>query len=70
MENVLTDSGIWFALFDPRDQHAAQADEKAEYLDLLHIVMPWPILYETLRTRLVRNVSPFEDSRTILEAIT
>lgn len=55
MENVLTDAGIWFALFDPRDQYAVQADEKAEYLDVLHIVMPWPILYEILRTRLVRN---------------
>jgi len=56
MKNVLTDAGIWYALFDPRDQHADQAHQKVEYLDLFHIVLPWPILYETLRTRLVRNV--------------
>ena len=57
MENVLTDAGIWFGLFDRKDQYSSQAQEKAEYLDLLHIVLAWPILYETLRTRLVRNVS-------------
>jgi predicted nucleic acid-binding protein len=57
VENVLTDAGIWYALFDPRDQYYAQAQEKAQYLDLFHIVLPWPILYETLRTRLVRNVA-------------
>jgi predicted nucleic acid-binding protein len=66
MENVLTDAGIWFALFDPRDQYAAHADQKAEYLDLLHIVMPWPILYETLRTRLVRNVQSLRRFETYL----
>jgi hypothetical protein len=57
VENVLTDAGIWYALFDPRDQYYAPALEKAQYLDLLHIVLPWPILYETLRTRFVRNVA-------------
>jgi predicted nucleic acid-binding protein len=56
MESVLTDAGIWYALFDPRDPYSAQAPGKAEWLDLLHIVLPWPILYETLHTRMVRNV--------------
>jgi predicted nucleic acid-binding protein len=55
MENVLTDTGLWYALFDARDQYHERANEKAEYLDMLHIILPWPILYETLRTRLVRN---------------
>lgn len=56
MERALTDSGIWYALFDRRDPYFAQAQEKVEYLDLCHVVLPWPILYETLRTRFVRNV--------------
>lgn len=70
MQNVLTDAGIWYGLFDRKDQYSSQAQEKAEYLDLLHIVLPWPILYETLRTGLVRNAHPFEDSRTTLGVIT
>jgi hypothetical protein len=49
------DTGIWFAMFDPRDQHRARIGEIAEYLDLCHLILPWPTLYETLRTRFVRN---------------
>ncbi|MDY6857363.1 MAG: type II toxin-antitoxin system VapC family toxin [Thermodesulfobacteriota bacterium] len=55
MEYTLVDTGIWIAMFDPRDQHRARVDEIAEYLDLCHLILPWPTLYETLRTRLTRN---------------
>lgn len=57
MERALTDAGIWYALFERRDQYFAQAQEKVQYLDLFYIVLPWPILYETLNTRFVRNVA-------------
>ena len=56
MERVLTDTGIWYGLFDHADPYFAQAQTKVEYLDLAQVVLPWPILYETLGTRLVRNV--------------
>jgi len=49
------DTGIWIAMFDPRDQHRAKIDEIAEYFDFCHLILPWPTLYETLRTRLARN---------------
>ncbi len=55
MEYTLVDTGIWIAMFDPRDQHRARIEEIAEYLDLCHLILPWPTLYETLRTRLARN---------------
>lgn len=64
MEYALADTGVWYAMFDPRDQHADEVDEKAEILELCSIVLPWPIVYETLRTRLVRNryaLQRFED---------
>jgi len=55
VEYTLVDTGIWIAMFDPRDPHHARIVEIADYLDLYHLVLPWPTLYETLRTRLSRN---------------
>lgn len=55
MEYALVDTGIWIAMFDPRDQHRAKVEEITEYLDLCHLILPWPTLYETLRTRMARN---------------
>lgn len=55
-ETVLVDTEFWIALFDPRkpEPHAA-AVARADYLELAALVVPWPILYETLRTRFVRR---------------
>jgi len=64
MEYVLADTGIWYAMFDSRDQHANDIEEKAEILEVCQLVLPWPTLYETLRTRFVRNkyaLQRFED---------
>jgi predicted nucleic acid-binding protein len=55
VEYALADTGLWYAMFDRRDQHHSVAKEKAEVLELFHVVLPWPTLYETLRTRFVRN---------------
>jgi len=49
------DTSIWYAMFDPRDQHRERIQEVSEYLNICHLVLPWPTLYETLRTRLSRN---------------
>ncbi len=55
MENALADTGLWYAIFDRRDQYHSEAQEKAEALEPFQIVLPWPTLYETLRTKFVRN---------------
>ena len=39
MEYTLVDTGIWIAMFDPRDQHRARVEEIAEYLDLCHLIL-------------------------------
>lgn len=54
-EVILVDTGFWIALLDPRDQHYHEAIGKEEWLDDAKIMVPWPILYETVRTRLVRR---------------
>jgi hypothetical protein len=52
---ALVDTGYWFALLDPRDGLHGQAQPKAAYIESMLIVVPWPVLYETLDTRLVKN---------------
>lgn len=52
---VLVDSGFFIALFNERDQHHASARRLEEWLDFVPIVLPWPILYETVNTRLARQ---------------
>ena len=54
-ERVLVDSGFFIALFNERDQHHASARRLEEWLDFVPIVLPWPILYETVNTRLARR---------------
>lgn len=55
MDSVIVDTGVWYALFDSRDPYYAEASEKAELLEILNVVVPWPTVYETLRTRFVKN---------------
>ncbi len=52
---ILVDTGFWIALLDPRDQCHGEANDKADWLEDARILMPWPILYETVRTRLARR---------------
>ena len=62
-DRLLVDSGFFFALFNTRDQHHNEASDKQEWLESLSIVIPWPILYETINTRFVRqphNIARFE----------
>ena len=52
---LLADSGFFIAMYEPRDVNHAAAQGKREWLDLMPIVLPWPILYETLNTRFARR---------------
>ncbi|AFM26478.1 hypothetical protein [Desulfomonile tiedjei] len=52
---ALVDTGFWISLLDKRDPHYTEAQPKAERLFRFHCIFPWPILYETLRTRYVRR---------------
>lgn len=54
-DNVLVDTGFWIALFEPRDQNHGYAIDREEWLEAATLVVPWPILYETVRTRFVRS---------------
>lgn len=57
MPSILVDTGVWIALCDPRDQTVARdvIEELYDRIRALSIIVPWPLAYETMRTRLVRN---------------
>ena len=64
MSNLLADTGVWYALYTKNDQHHAKAREWAELFELHRVIVPWPVFYEVLRTKMVRNARAlrlFED---------
>ena len=54
-DTILVDTGAWIALFDPREEQHQAISEYAEFIENLQLIVPWPTLYETLRTRMVRR---------------
>ena len=61
---ALVDSGFWYAVLTEKDEHHRDARSKEEQLLSLRYILPWPTLYETLRTRLTRRplaVVKFQD---------
>jgi predicted nucleic acid-binding protein len=64
---ALVDTGLWYAMFDRRDAYHDEAKDKAEILNAFHIVLPWPTLYETLRTRFVRNAAALDQFERFLK---
>jgi predicted nucleic acid-binding protein len=55
MNNILIDTGFWFALYDKRDPNYWKATELFDFLSIGRIIIPYPSLYETINTRFVRN---------------
>ena len=58
MPSALVDTGVWYAIFDPRDRinDRENVEALAELLETMTVVVPWPVTFETVRTRFARNV--------------
>ncbi|HVI58389.1 MAG TPA: hypothetical protein VM619_05885 [Luteimonas sp.] len=56
-KSIIADSGFWIGLFNARDAHHSCACSIEEFLAVHSVVIPWPSLYETLNTRLMRRQS-------------
>jgi predicted nucleic acid-binding protein len=67
MSNILVDTCFWYALFDARDPDHYKANDLATYLDFGNVILPYPILYETINTRFTRNKSWLEEFDKILK---
>ncbi|HEV7222221.1 MAG TPA: PIN domain-containing protein [Pirellulales bacterium] len=68
MDSAIIDTGVWLAIFDARDERHREGQAKAELLDMLRVVIPWPTMYETLRTRFVRNKAALGRFETFLKS--
>lgn len=57
MPTTIIDTGVWLSLVDRNDNAASRADIDAidELLQDHRIVLPWPVGFETLRTKLARK---------------
>ena len=54
-QGLLVDTGFFFAMYDERDAHHAEAQDKQSLLDVYAVILPWPVLYETINTRFSRR---------------
>jgi predicted nucleic acid-binding protein len=68
MNSVIVDTGVWLAMFDAHDERYLAGQAKAELLELLQVVVPWPTMYETLRTRFVKNTFALKQFETFLKS--
>lgn len=57
MNSILVDTGVWYAIFDQRErqQERKEVNLLANRIEQFRIVVPWPVTYETLRSRFVKN---------------
>ncbi len=58
MNTICVDSGFLLGLYDERDQYHSKAkDMFVEYFEGVQnrLLVPWPILYETVSTQISRN---------------
>ncbi len=54
-DTLLVDTGAWLALFDPTEAYHEAISGYADLIEIAHLVVPWPMACETLRTRFVRR---------------
>ena len=54
-KRVLIDTGCWLAWLDPKDPYHSVISGPFQKLDDITIVLPWPIIYETLRTQILKR---------------
>lgn len=55
MSRLIVDTCIWYALFDPTDDKHSYSDIIENILEYHNLIIPYPVLYETLNTRFVKN---------------
>ena len=52
---VLTDACFWMGLYNRRDPNHVNSISIMKKIEKFHILLPWPILYEVLNTKFLKN---------------
>jgi predicted nucleic acid-binding protein len=70
LANVLVDTGVWYAIFDPRDRpnDREAVSILAEQIQSMTSVIPWPITYETMCSRFAKNRLALEKFERLLKS--
>ena len=55
MKRLLVDTCVWYALLDARDKRSGYAEKIEKTLNTNKLIVPYPVLYETLNTRFSHN---------------
>lgn len=72
MKSICVDSGFLIALYDERDRYHSRAQVYSrQYLTVPQniLLIPWPILYETVSTRMCQNKKKLEMLKRDWEAL-
>jgi len=68
---ILVDTGFWYAVFDKKDCHRDQAAAMLDnYFDktAYEIVVPFPTMYELLRTKFVKNKAALDEIKQMFQS--
>lgn len=70
MATVLVDTGVWYAIFDPRDRanDREAVGALAEQIQSMTAVVPWPITYETVCSKFAKNRLALEGFERLLKS--
>ena len=64
---LLVDTGYFIALHSKRDEHNATAKQYERLLEVRPVVLPWPVLYETINTRFAKRPHILKQIDVIIE---
>lgn len=67
-KNIVADSGFWFGLFNARDNYHHEACLIESSIAVHKLLVPWPSLYETMNTRLMRRRTERDRFRNYLKS--
>jgi hypothetical protein len=67
MHTVLPDTCVWLAFFDPTDTHFGKTKTQERLVNTFRVAIPWPTMYETLRTKFVRKTLPLGEVEKLLK---
>jgi predicted nucleic acid-binding protein len=65
-QHVLIDTGFLFGFLSPKDQHHEESKEIYERIVKFHWLVPWPILYEVMNSRIVKRPDALRSLKALL----
>lgn len=68
-KNILTDTGFWIGYCNLKDRYTKNCNELMTEIRNDKLFIPWPVLYETVGTRLTRRFESMQRFKDKLDAL-